>query len=270
MFTKCGCKRAEEKKTGWKLVLIILVYCLIEVVWLIAGMAFDILDLSKSKRREGTEPEEYISGNLIESSHVCGGKCATLPKTLAISSALASFAVDIKRRLLCACSTRFLCRRSLSIGSPSALTPGQPSRSTVRAPDVCVCASIPRCREPDSASPRCSAEEKDGEKERDKRARHAQLGLHRPDPGEKRAEELQGEAAGVPEEEPPGDHDGVRGAGGRRARDDGPQHGPDQGADDLLRLPRRDAPPHAEDDHPAAGGLQPRVRRRQPGHPLPG
>lgn len=59
MLTKCGCKRAEEKK---QLVLIIHVYCFIEVVWLIAGMAFDTLDLSKSRRSEGTEPEEYISG----------------------------------------------------------------------------------------------------------------------------------------------------------------------------------------------------------------
>lgn len=81
---------------------------------------------------------------------------------------------------------------------------------------------------------------------------------------------MHGEGAGLPEEEPAGHHDRVRRAGGRRAGHAGPEHGPDQGADDLLRLPRRDAAEDAEDDHPAAGGLQPHLRGCQLGHPLPG
>lgn len=111
---------------------------------------------------------------------------------------------------------------------------------------------------------------KDGEQERDQRARRAKRGLDRSDHGEECAEKLREEDGGVSEKEPTGDLDGVRRAGGRRTGDGGPQHELDQGADDLLRLPWRDAPSNAEDDHPAPGDLQPRLRRCQPGYPLPG
>lgn len=78
-----------------------------------------------------------------------------MPETLAISPALASFSLGIKHRLLCACSTGFLCRRSFSIGSASslrsALTPG-PAFTLSARPQTCECASNPRCLEPDWAS----------------------------------------------------------------------------------------------------------------------
>lgn len=103
-----------------------------------------------------------------------------------------------------------------------------------------------------------------GEKERAEWAR----GVHAP-----RAtgqEDPQREAAAVPEKEPPGDPHRVRRACGRRARDGGAARGAHSRADDLLRLPRRDATEDAEDDHPAAGGLQPGLWGGQPGHALAG
>uniref|UniRef100_A0A8D0D6Y5 Amino acid transporter n=1 Tax=Sander lucioperca TaxID=283035 RepID=A0A8D0D6Y5_SANLU len=77
---------------------------------------------------------------------------------LAISPALASFALAIKYRLLCACSNGFLCRRSFSIGSRSAFTHTRPALHTAECVRptcvrVCVCVCIqPTLPGPDSAS----------------------------------------------------------------------------------------------------------------------
>lgn len=93
---------------------------------------------------------------ILSEHSVCAGKCATVPQTLAISPALASFALVRSASFYAHVQFAVLCRRSLFIGSFLRFTRSLHSGPAFTQHRTChnqaQCVSNPRCLEPHSAT----------------------------------------------------------------------------------------------------------------------